>query len=99
MEELTTAGIALGVTQLKEVEIKTVAFTPGSLLFLYTDGVIETFNEKGELFGKSRLLDFLKTHRTLEPQQLIDRLVAEVSQFAKQTLQHDDLSILCLKNS
>ncbi len=99
IEELTTQGMALGVTEWKEVEIKTVHIAPGSLLFLYTDGVIDTFNEKGELFGKSRLLDFLKTYRTLEPQQLIDRLVAEVNQFAMQTLQHDDLSILCLKNS
>jgi len=99
IEELTTDGIALGVTLLKEVEIQTARLASGALLLLYTDGVVEAFNEKGELFGKSRLLDFLKTHRTLEPQQLIDRLVAEVSQFAKQTLQHDDLSILCLKNS
>lgn len=99
IEELTTSGIALGVTLLKEVEVRTVKLSPGSLLFLYTDGVIETHNEKGELFGKSRLFDFLKTHRALEPQQLIDRLIAEVDQFAKQIAQHDDLTVLCLKNS
>lgn len=99
IEELTTAGIALGVTSLKEIEVRTVRLAPGSLLFLYTDGLIETHNEKGELFGKSRLFDFLKTHRTLEPQKLIEGLISEVELFAKQIAQHDDLTVLCLKNS
>ncbi len=99
IEELTTDGIALGVSLLKEVEVRSIHLAPGSLLLLYTDGVVEAHNEKGELFGKSRLFDFVKTNRSLEPQQLIDRLIAEVGQFAKHVAQHDDLTVLVLRNS
>lgn len=99
IEELTTAGIALGVSILQEVQMRSIQLTLGSILLLYTDGVVEAHNEKGELFGKSRLFDFVISHRTLEPQQLIDQLIAEVGQFAKQIAQHDDLTVLCLRNS
>jgi len=99
IEQLTTEGIALGVTPSKEIEVRTVKLAPGSLLLLYTDGVVEAHNEKGERFGKRRLFELVKMHRGLGPQPLVDQVIEEVSQFAEHVAQHDDLTLLCLKNS
>jgi serine phosphatase RsbU (regulator of sigma subunit) len=97
LQELTTEGIALGVTEIEHIEVKSIPFSPGSLLFLYSDGVTEAHNKKGELFGKSRLIQFLSTHHDLEPQKLIDQLLKEIDNFARDSIQHDDLTIVCIK--
>ena len=36
---------------------------PGDTLVLYTDGVTEAFNDRGEEFGEQRLVDSLRRHR------------------------------------
>lgn len=38
---------------------------PGDLLALYTDGVTEAYNEKGEEFGEGGLIRALQKHREL----------------------------------
>ncbi len=97
IEELTTAGIALGADVIGHVEVQTVNLPSGSYLFLYTDGILEAHNEKGELFGKSRLFEFLKASPALQPQDLVDQLIAEVGRFCQDAPQHDDLTLLCVK--
>lgn len=97
IEELTTEGIALGVMKDLQVEIQTQTLPPNSMLLLYTDGITEAQNEKGELFEKSRLLEFAKSHCTLDPQDLIDHLIRVINEFSNGVPQHDDITILCLK--
>lgn len=97
IEELSTGGIALGVSESFEIEVKTKTLDPDTLLILYTDGLTEAHNKKGELFGKSRLFHFLRVSSTLPPQELIDMLLLEVGQFAQEVPQHDDLMILSIK--
>lgn len=97
IEEHTTEGIALGVEESAMAYVKSIRLEKGSLLFLYSDGITEAHNEKGELFGKSRLLDFLQSHHNQKPQELIDALIKEVHQFAGELSQHDDLTAVSIK--
>lgn len=97
VEELNTQGIALGVEEGAEFEVKEKILVSDSLLLLYTDGVIEAHNEKGELFEKSRLIEFLTGRRALGPQALIDKLLEEINQFSKGLPQHDDLTVLSIQ--
>ncbi len=99
LEELMTKGIALGATESQQIEVKQIILQPGSLLLLYTDGVIEAHNEKGELFGKSRLYDRVRDFRSLSSQALIDQLFKEIYQFANGASQHDDVTLLGFKIS
>lgn len=96
IEEHSTPGIALGVDANSKIEVRSLHLPKGSLLFLYSDGVTEAHNEKGELFGKSRLLDFLRSHHQLDPQKLIDALIEQVHQFAGELSQHDDLTAVSI---
>ena len=97
LDELSTKGIALGVDEKMEVEVKSEKFGLEDSLFLYTDGILEAHNKKGELFEKSRLHAFLKEHHALFPQELINQLFESVDQFAQGIEQHDDLTALSLK--
>lgn len=96
-EELTTQGTALGVIEDAMFTVSKRHLKSGDLLCLYSDGVIEAHNQKGDLFGKSRLLGFLQDHSFSDTQELANALVTQVQQFTGNVMQHDDLTIVCLK--
>lgn len=69
---------------------------PGSMLFLYTDGLTEAENANHELFGRERVAAVVSTF-TGSPQQLVETMTDAVLQFAGETEQHDDLTLFALQ--
>ncbi|SDJ77475.1 sigma-B regulation protein RsbU (phosphoserine phosphatase) [Catalinimonas alkaloidigena] len=65
-----------------------------SLLFAYTDGVTETFNQDQEQFGMERLLDLLLLHRDQPLEGLHRHLMAELDQFRGGVAYSDDVTLL-----
>jgi serine phosphatase RsbU (regulator of sigma subunit) len=51
---------------------------PGATLLLYTDGLIESRSQAAE-DGQRRLLDAVGTHHDLEPNDLLDALIADLA--------------------
>lgn len=75
----------------KEYEL---LLTPGSKLFLYTDGVPEATNNAQELFGTDRLLSALNEHTEAPPEELLKSIRRAVDGFVKDAEQFDDLTML-----
>jgi len=42
---------------------RTISLDPGSRVYLYSDGLTETFNQKREMYAKDRLIQQLHSHR------------------------------------
>ncbi len=100
-ELLSMRGAAIGVlpgsqfrTVLEEIEID---LEPGDLILGYSDGVNEARAPSGDLFGEARLQQFARRHATLEPQEFLQRLHAELVTFALDAGQSDDITVLALK--
>ncbi|MBF0239953.1 MAG: SpoIIE family protein phosphatase [SAR324 cluster bacterium] len=74
----------------------TLALHPGDLGILYTDGITEQ-NNGSDLFGEVRLLQFLKDHRTMELEALLEKLLQEVGQFAEGNPPNDDVSVIVFR--
>jgi serine phosphatase RsbU (regulator of sigma subunit) len=76
-----------------------VALNPGDLLFFYTDGLVETENESGAMFGAERLQDILEA----EPKQGIDavlrRVEEQVTAFRGNAEPFDDATMMALRIS
>jgi len=70
---------------------------PGAKLFLYTDGLPEATDEKGELFGMERTLDVLNRFRGDAPQALLAHVHEAADAFVGSAPQFDDLTMLCLE--
>ena len=71
---------------------------PGSILFLYTDGLTEAENAVHEEFGKERTLQVLQEQDaggTCE--QLIHNMTDAVTQFVGDTEQSDDLTMFAIR--
>ena len=72
--------------------------SPGTALFLYTDGLTEATRSDGELFQEERVLTQLASlgeNRSAE--QLVADMTAEVDRFIGNAEQSDDLTMLVLK--
>ena len=78
----------------KEYELQMEA---GSKLFMYTDGVPEATNAKGELFGTDRMLEALNSDETASPESILKQVRASVDGFVKEAEQFDDLTMLCVE--
>jgi serine phosphatase RsbU (regulator of sigma subunit) len=84
-------GISLGVLKDVNFESSELSLRPGESLLLFSDGVTEAENEKKELFGEDRLLDYLQNT------QIVPRgrgLLDVISKWRGEAEVNDDLTIL-----
>jgi sigma-B regulation protein RsbU (phosphoserine phosphatase) len=70
---------------------------PGEMLVLYTDGVTEAQNPKGEEYGRDRLAREVKTNRHLNARDLIAALHKEVINWTDGLGATDDVTFFVIK--
>jgi phosphoserine phosphatase RsbU/P len=64
------------------------------MLFCYTDGLTETFNEQDEPWGPERLEEFLKKHQLSRLAALHEDLMQEIDVFRNGTPYNDDITMI-----
>ena len=67
------------------------------ILVAYTDGITEAANASGELWGLERLERLLRSCNRMAPNEIVERILAEVSEFANGEPQHDDVTLVVMK--
>jgi len=65
---------------------------PGDRLLLYTDGLVEAANAKGDFFGQEALSALLRQSAELSPSSVSDQIISAVQQWSAS--QDDDLTVL-----
>ncbi len=74
-----------------------IQMTPGTKLFLYTDGVPEATNDQNELFGTERMIAALNEDAGAAPENILKNVRRAVDDFVREAEQFDDLTMLCLE--
>jgi serine phosphatase RsbU (regulator of sigma subunit)/predicted enzyme related to lactoylglutathione lyase len=93
---LDSTCTVLGLFKDWECSISECHLLSGDTLALYTDGITESFNLAGEEFGEQRLIEALRQHCDLPPQELLAAIVSEVQQFSPEE-QYDDITLIVAK--
>jgi serine phosphatase RsbU (regulator of sigma subunit) len=93
LERLESNCTVLGLFKEWDCSIAENGIFPGDTLFLYTDGITESFNAGGEEFGEQRLIEALRRHRDLPAQVLLSSIVDDVRRFSPHE-QHDDITLI-----
>ncbi|MBU0678846.1 MAG: SpoIIE family protein phosphatase [Verrucomicrobia bacterium] len=88
---------AIGLLEETVYETGMCKVGPGELLFLYTDGLYEAEGDGMEDFGLERLRDALGSLAQETPQELLDRIVAKVSEFQSSSEFKDDVCLLAME--
>jgi sigma-B regulation protein RsbU (phosphoserine phosphatase) len=90
------SNLPIGVIPDLNYSDQEIGMAPGSILFLYTDGLTEAEDANHKLFGKERVAAVVSTFDGT-PRQLIETVTDAVLQFVGETEQHDDLTLFALK--
>jgi sigma-B regulation protein RsbU (phosphoserine phosphatase) len=82
-----------------EFTLQETTLTPGSTIFLYTDGLTEANNAKGEELGPERTQQILEdcVKRQLKPKDIVDTVIDAVHQYTMKAEQSDDLTMLAIR--
>jgi sigma-B regulation protein RsbU (phosphoserine phosphatase) len=70
---------------------------PGDTLVLMTDGVWETHNRNGELFGMARVVELLRAHASSSAEATAEALYEATRRFAGDGPQEDDITFVVLR--
>lgn len=97
IEALYAGGLPVGLFESLKPRRGTVQMCEGDLLLLYTDGVTEAEDPKGEEFGANRLRDLLAGADQIGAQAVIARVEAAVRDFTRGEPQFDDLTCVALR--
>ena len=90
------ANLPIGVTPDLTYSEQQTVLEPGTMLFLYTDGLTEAENVRSEQFGEERVTQVIASHEGM-PQELVQAMTNAVRQFAGDAEQSDDLTMLAIK--
>ncbi len=90
-------NIPLAVEQDARYEEVTISLSPGDRLFVYTDGIIDTPNSVGEMFGTTRLKQVLDDVASAPLAEIKSAVLKALDHYAHADLYHDDVTLIALE--
>jgi sigma-B regulation protein RsbU (phosphoserine phosphatase) len=87
-------GSPLGILAGMRFDQGTLQLAAGDTIVLYTDGIIEAMNGKGEQYGYDRLEEVIRKDIS-DPLDLKSAIISDVDRFAGLSQQHDDMTLVC----
>ena len=97
---LKADGFALGMTNSnlleKHLEVKKFHFKPGDSVLLYTDGLNEARNFRGEEYGEERIQSLMEIYGSLHAKTIVKKLQSSLEAFIGQEAPLDDITFTCV---
>jgi phosphoserine phosphatase RsbU/P len=101
VERLSAGGPPFGLPLFTDSDLvyesAKVQLGRGDLLFIFTDGLVEAINDKGEEFGESRLLPCIRFALDEPAAGTWQRVMTEMNSFTGYARQHDDITGMVLR--
>jgi serine phosphatase RsbU (regulator of sigma subunit) len=94
---LKSTDVPIGIST--QTKFPTAAFQLhiDDLFVAYTDGITEAENREQELWGMHRLENLLRSSSDATAEQIIERILDEVSTFADGQSQRDDITLMAMR--
>jgi sigma-B regulation protein RsbU (phosphoserine phosphatase) len=95
--ELKQSGIAIGAMPEIHLQENELEVGEGDYLILHTDGVTETFDPKGSMFGENRYKKILQRNIGLTTQDLLKVIDKQLYEFRKSFVLGDDTTLVAIR--
>jgi len=89
-------GQLMGFFPAPDLDVQTVAITPGSTLLLYTDGMFDVMNAEGDKFDEGRFRELVCANQGNSAQNLCDLLVDDLQTYQGESAQFDDMTLVAI---
>jgi sigma-B regulation protein RsbU (phosphoserine phosphatase) len=97
VEQLDSGGFPLGIIPMAEYEVGQTSLGAGEVLLVYSDGVSEAANLKGEEFGLDRLSQVVVKNLASSAAGLRDKVESSLSTFTQTAPAGDDITLVIVK--
>jgi sigma-B regulation protein RsbU (phosphoserine phosphatase) len=94
---LKPTDIPIGISADLQCTTRTFQLAIDDVLVAYTDGIPEQQNPQGEMWGEQRFEILLRSCYRASSEQIIERILIELSAFAKGQPQRDDITLVVFK--
>jgi sigma-B regulation protein RsbU (phosphoserine phosphatase) len=95
--KLRVEGVPLGLLEGSEYEETTFQANPGDAIVLYSDGLPDQSNHRGEEYGRSRLAKIVQANHHESAAAITARIFADVDRFSGGAAKFDDQTLLVIK--
>jgi sigma-B regulation protein RsbU (phosphoserine phosphatase) len=97
VERLAEGSPVVGLLPKLEVKTGRARLESGDLLLLYTDGLSETTNPRGEEFGEEKIFALVRESAHKPSRDVVARLLSEARVFAAEAGLNDDLTLVAVQ--
>jgi len=97
VEKLEAGGLVLGIMEDTEFKESSCRLEHGDLLVIYSDGVTEAMDARGEEFGEAGLDAVVRQTRAGTAAHVLNAIVEAALDFSGDRLQSDDITLIVVK--
>ena len=94
---LLPTGPVLGPTPNAKYSIENINFEVNDVLLIFSDGVVDSTNDKFENFGEENISRILTNNRHLSPKDIVYKILDELITFTKNGSYSDDKTLVVIK--
>jgi phosphoserine phosphatase RsbU/P len=94
---LESDAIPVGLFENSNYKSVNFQLEPADILVACTDGIIETENQDGELWGQQRLEELFSTCARRTPREVVESIVRRVCAFGMGSAPKDDMTLVVLQ--
>jgi sigma-B regulation protein RsbU (phosphoserine phosphatase) len=96
-DKIELTGFPLGIFEDVTYDEWGVTLDSGDILVFHSDGIAETYNSEGQLFGTERLRRLIEQHHEISAAEMADRVLNEVDWFSQSAPLSDDRTLVVMK--
>ncbi|MDQ3797836.1 MAG: SpoIIE family protein phosphatase [Acidobacteriota bacterium] len=97
IKQLESGGFPLGIMPMAQYEVGRTRLEKGEVLVIYSDGVSEANNPRGEEFGVERLEEVVRKNLHASAAGLRDKVESSLSAFTQTAPAGDDITLVIVK--
>jgi phosphoserine phosphatase RsbU/P len=96
-DRIELTGFPLGIFEEVQYDEWGVTLESGNILVFHSDGIAETANSEGQLFGNERLRKLIEQHHEMSATEMADMVLREVDWFSQSAPLSDDRTLVVAK--
>jgi phosphoserine phosphatase RsbU/P len=99
VEMLPATGQIVGPFPRESYHSEFTVLHRGDIMLLYTDGIVEASNDRGEFYGEKRLVDKLTQHKKRTPKEICQLILEDVQTYSAMSDYADDRTLVAIRRS
>ncbi|MGZ4787224.1 MAG: PP2C family protein-serine/threonine phosphatase [Terriglobales bacterium] len=97
LENIESNGLLFGVLKQTDYPVRELSLRAGDRFLLYTDGLVEAENDKGQVFGDGQLQEMIAANTTLPATELSVIILEKLGRWQSQSgAQQDDVTLIVI---